>query len=1102
MSSPRKSIDSIESPQSPSFQRGAYPFPQYASGQRAYDTSRRGSTASTISISSVANSVGGSLDIRTPRINVPVPEAGQNAISSLLQPPILRTGLLAPSSGVSTTYKAPTSRDIPPVTLTNIPHVETSVFKDYLSRIGPLFESFQRARAENQATITSNKDTEPPQSPALSRHASTTSLLSPTESPQPRRRSSGYTRRRLNEPTPLSTIPAVYFEQNFQLENPRIFDVVSEHAEIVKPPPGSQSQDSDAPSRPVRKSLATNAILQEKLSWYMDTVEVHLINSISNASSSFFAALGSLRDLEHEASQSVERIQKLRGDLARLDQDMALGGLEVAHLRRRHENIKKLARAVDQVARVVEDAKYCESLVEKGEYDAASEHMSKLDNLISGQAEPPSPHLIDLRPIKAIQSLSEGLSHLQLRISRGFETRFLEALLSDLREHIEKVPPSDSLRRWANTFQRARGEARVPLDPPVYLNTSAELRKNLLASLNGLSDSGQTIRATTAFREAIMKEMKTLIRKHLPSSSDDDIESVTSVSTRGGRQLSQQEKSAILARNLRALDEEAAEELFVKIYTGISEALRRLSVQIKLLLDVTSSVDVRPQSSVKITVQGTDGQRSRSASLQEQVTQALDLSSLLGQAVDVAQTQITRVLKVRTEQSVRLPLQRFVRYSTLNRLFADECEAISGHSGSALKAVVAGQLTAFVHSQSDAQNQRISQTLDMDQWEAKDFDEEHEARLSRILQSMTSDPTFWLRGTRVWEDFASEQANGALGTNGIGNNKGFTNGTSATENKNATRPQTRPAYIDDTRYILVASAMTLLDPLENFLSLIASVPSIGPVVVQAIAELLRTFNSRTSQLVLGAGATRIAGLKNITTKHLALASQALSFVITLVPYMREAVRRHIGASGARAETLAEFDKVKRMYQDHQMGIHDKLVDIMTTRASSHVNAMKKIDFDAEAESEGPSPYMETLTKETATLYRVLSRHLFEADANSIVMQIFNGYKDTWTRAFTEAEVRTAGGKQRLLKDAELFDSRLGRINGFDDIGKTIIDVVQTKQITDSPASEAPPASNATTTTNNNGVTQDIKNPTEIEDKKSATTPATAMATGTYKAPEQ
>lgn len=972
------------------------------------------------------------------------------AISTLLQPPIVRTGLLTAAASSSSTYRAPTTRDIPPVTLTNIPKTDPDTFKQYISRVGPLFDNLSRLRHENQQKPQNNG----PPSPVLSRHNSATSLLSPTDSPQPRRRSSAYTRRRLNEPTPLSTIPNVYFDENFQLENPRTFDVVSERAEIA-PGTAKQEQSSNGAPLPPRKTLASNAILQEKLSWYMDTVELHLIQSISSASTSFFAALGSLRHLEQEASDSVSRIQKLRADLAKLDQDMAMGGLEVANLRTRYQNMQKLANAVDQVARVVQDSKNCEELVEKGEYDAAAGAMLRLDRLVAGQSDPSesSPtELHDLRSLHALQGLSDSMNQLRFRIGRGFESRFLETLLSDLRRHIDHVPPKDTLRRWASTSMRLRG---LQTGPTAYMEIEDQFRKDLLASLHGLSNSGQTAQATADFREAVMREMKHLIRKHLPSSNDDDNESVTSVATRTSKAASQQEKSIILARNLRAMDEETAEDMVVNIYTDISEALRRLSIQIKVLLDVTSTMDAPDslKSPMSPTSRPVDRSRSpvpRVSGIQEELSQALDMSSLLGQAVDVAHTQITRILKVRTEQVNHLPLDRFLRYFTINRLFADECEAISGRSGTQLKALVNTQINTFVRAFGDAENQRIAQTLDSDQWEAKDFKETDQALLSRILEGMSSDPAIWLQGTRVWEDPSQTIS---------------TNGTSSNGEANDAKPANRPAYIDETRYILVSSAISLLRPIDDFLALMTSIPSITSAAVPALIDVLRTFNSRTSQLILGAGATRIAGLKNITTKHLALASQALSFVIAMSPYLREAVRRHAGPAN-KAEVLGEFDKLKRLYQDHQMAIHDKLVEIMTARATSHVNSMKKLDFDAEAKksADGASAYMETLTKETGTLHRVLSRHLAEMDVTVILSQIFASYKEQWLKAFQGVEIKTAAGKQRLLKDAQLFDSKLSKIDGFGDMGKTLVDVVGAKTVVqekqDLPPSSAPQSKDA------------------------------------------
>jgi vacuolar protein sorting-associated protein 54 len=1077
--SPRISIDT-SSPSSPR-SASAFPFPPQDPSHRPTSSSRyqprRGSAASIASI----GSIGGTLDTKTRR-GSSVRETSHNAISTLLQPPIVRTGLLphTQASASAAGFKPPTTKDIPPVTLSNIPHVPPENFRDYLTRIGPLFESFQRGRSEADQTSWLKKDRElektdrfadaldrsfnrdVPASPMLSRQNSF-ALLSPADTPNasPRRRSSAANRRNRNEPTPLSTIPPVYFNEDFHLENPRTFDVVSERAEIVRPPPGTpvvEQKAANGTPLPPRKSLATNAILQEKLSWYMDTVEVHLINNISTASSGFFTALGSLKELQTEAEESVAKIQGLREDLRRLDKEVAVGGLEVASKRRRKENVRKLAQATAQVQEVVESVKRTDDLVDEGNFDEAADQMDKAGRLICGQQEPGADRadLIDLRPLKALQGLDSGMQELQYRIGTGFAQRFTTALLSDLRQHVEKVPPSDTLKRWS----RQRGIA------PIYMEASDELRKDLLASLNGLARCGHTAPAIAGFREAATKEMKTLIRKHLPSSTDDDADSMVSTSTRGGKQLSQQDKSSILARNLRALEHEDAEKMLVDMYTSVGEALRRLSTQTKVLLDVTSQMQ-SPQDS-RNSIEGTRspprspniGSRSPSMAsineklangslavpsrinVQDDISQALDMSSLLGLAVDTAQTQITRVLKVRNDQSTRLSKSQFLRYFTLNRLFADECEAVSGRGGLALRGVINAQITGFVQALGQAETSRISDKLDADNWNAVDVSEHDQSQLDKLIAAMDRDPPEWASDTPpIWEP--SNQAEHK--TNG----EALTNGAAAAAAASIDKPSTpgptsktatKPALIDQNRYILVASATALLPTLHTLLSLTASLPSLTPQISTALLEVLRAFNSRSSQLILGAGATRIAGLKNITTKHLALSSQALSFVIALIPYLRECVRRHLPAN--QTSVLADFDKTKRLCQEHQSGIHDKLVEIMTARSNAHVKSMLALDLDSVSSS--PSPYMETLTKETLTLHRVLSRHLTEGEVSMIARRIFAEYRTQWTKAFGEAEVGTEKGEKALLRDVETLKAKLGKIDEFGGVGDEVLAVVKAK----------------------------------------------------------
>lgn len=822
--------------------------------------------------------------------------------------------------------------------------------------------------------------------------------------------------------TPLSVIPSVYFEENFRLENPRTFDIISERSEVVQSPkPQAQGEltinrlEVEA-SNLGRKALATNAILQEKLSWYMDTVEIHLISSISTASKSFFTALGSLRELHTEAADSVKRIQILRRDLNKIDKEMAMGGLKVVNLRRRRENIRRLADAVAQLREVVESVAECEEMIERGYIEQAMDGLDEVERLMAGettsrwrstiQASEEPRKLIDLRGIKALEGASDDLAQLRSRIGMGYEAKFLDELLGDLRHHVDNIPPEVTLQRWGLVFQRSRGGHRsVASISPSYMAFNNELRSRLQAYLSGLGRAHHTTSAATSFKTAVLKEMKGLIRRHLPGLSDDDNDSIMSAPTPGGRQLTQQEKSA---RNLRALDATNAQDMLTRIYTGTSEALRRLSIQVKILLDITSGLGAQPSSSslrsppispnlqtigdpIKVS---TNGRVTDVSFAQEEILQVLDMSSLLGQAVDITQSQITKVLKIRSEQTSHLPLQDFLRYFSLNRLFADECEAISGRSGVALKNVVDTQIKELVTHFSDNQRHRIVEIMDKDKWDAKDFGEAENAILSRIIQASTKEVDVWLQASRIWLPVGSIVPDSTLPNGSALNGSG--------------KDKVRGATVDDQRFILPESAVAIMKSVEELEYLMTNIPSMAHEICSKLLDCLKLFNSRSSQLILGAGATRSAGLKNITTKHLALSSQALSFIIALIPYFREFVRRY----SCPVPLLAEFDKVKRLYQEHQNGIHEKLVDIMGSRAAIHIAAMKKVDWDAEQDTTAVSLYMEALTKETGTLHRVLAKHLPEVSVMMIMNPVFNSYKEQWTKAFQEATVRTESGRKR------------------------------------------------------------------------------------------
>ena len=111
--------------------------------------------------------------------------------------------------------------------------------------------------------------------------------------------------------------------------------------------------------------------------------------------------------------------------------------------------------------------------------------------------------------------------------------------------------------------------------------------------------------------------------------------------------------------------------------------------------------------------------------------------------------------------------------------------------------------------------------------------------------------------------------------------------------------------------------------------------------------------------------------------------------------------------------MAQYDQLKRLFQDHQSTIHDKLVDIMSSCATVCIREMNKIKWDDKDEvRRNVSPYMETLTKEALTLQRVLSKYLSTLNVSMIVGQVLMNYKEQWSKAFEGAAIHTEAGKAR------------------------------------------------------------------------------------------
>lgn len=81
-------------------------------------------------------------------------------------------------------------------------------------------------------------------------------------------------------------------------------------------------------------------------------------------------------------------------------------------------------------------------------------------------------------------------------------------------------------------------------------------------------------------------------------------------------------------------------------------------------------------------------------------------------------------------------------------------------------------------------------------------------------------------------------------------------------------PTAKYIHIEERPYFCVSATGVVLGLLSEYLKLVVNLPMLNTDTMSRVIEFLKAFNSRTCQVVLGAGAMRSAGLKNITAKHL------------------------------------------------------------------------------------------------------------------------------------------------------------------------------------------------------------------------------------------
>ena len=190
--------------------------------------------------------------------------------------------------------------------------------------------------------------------------------------------------------------------------------------------------------------------------------------------------------------------------------------------------------------------------------------------------------------------------------------------------------------------------------------------------------------------------------------------------------------------------------------------------------------------------------------------------------------------------------------------------------------------------------------------------------------------------------------------------------------KASTPPMTvaRALRVRGASYFMVGAAVMLVRMLGDYSALADAIPDVAADVIRMTVELLRQFNRRSTELVLGAGAMASANLRRITAKHLALAAQSLGAVLALLPSLRAALIMRLPPH--QHVLLSELTRVTADFMQHEKDILLKFVVIVKELLVKCCDDMRVLPWgDPNTPLTVPTAPMRELVKGVSTLHKIL-----------------------------------------------------------------------------------------------------------------------------------
>jgi vacuolar protein sorting-associated protein 54 len=189
--------------------------------------------------------------------------------------------------------------------------------------------------------------------------------------------------------------------------------------------------------------------------------------------------------------------------------------------------------------------------------------------------------------------------------------------------------------------------------------------------------------------------------------------------------------------------------------------------------------------------------------------------------------------------------------------------------------------------------------------------------------------------------------------------------------------------VKEEKYIVVGTALIVLRMMAQYCALLHLFPQCVSELLLNAVELLKNFNSRTCQLILGAGALQLIGLKTISVKHMALAARCLQLIAHFIPTVRSNFETNLPSD--RQQQLRYFDQTLRDYNDHLNEINSKLLTVVDQHLITSLN-------EWELKPTTPSPTFQHIVRQIGKFYNGYASLMPQDQTAQMLLRVHQNFK--------------------------------------------------------------------------------------------------------------